>query len=106
MSEKKAPVASQGVLQDVINSIFEPGVNRGVLLVMNCAFAGLFLILFYLIYATSFNIHVCALTLIAGGLFASVQWFIIESAASKAKTPTQGSAKPQTRPASSRKKKL
>ncbi|KAJ1900451.1 hypothetical protein LPJ66_001469 [Kickxella alabastrina] len=83
-----APQKSTGILQDVVNSIFEPGVNRGVLVVMNCAFAGLFLILFYLVIATRFNIHVCALTVIAGLLFASIQWFIKELSASRANSPT------------------
>ncbi|KAJ2854455.1 hypothetical protein J3B02_002667 [Coemansia erecta] len=82
---------SSGIFQDVINSIFEPGVNRGVIFVMNAAFAGLFLILFYLLFATSFNIHVCALTLIAAGLFASIQWFIRELAVSKSKSKSKNS---------------
>ncbi|KAI8320825.1 hypothetical protein GQ54DRAFT_243894, partial [Martensiomyces pterosporus] len=73
-----------GVFQDVIDSIFEPGVNHGVLVVMNCAFLGLFVILVYLLFATSFNIHVCALTTIAALLFASIQWFIKEVSASRA----------------------
>ncbi|KAJ2236882.1 hypothetical protein IWW45_001432 [Coemansia sp. RSA 485] len=78
--------SSSGIFQDVVNSIFEPGVNRGVLVVMNAAFAGLFLILFYLLFATRFNIHVCALTLIATGLFVSIQWFVRELAVSKNKS--------------------
>ncbi|KAJ2332109.1 hypothetical protein GGI00_002941 [Coemansia sp. RSA 2681] len=89
-----------GILGDIVSSIFEPGVNRGVLVVMNSAFAGLFLILTYLLFATHFNIHVCALTLIAACLFASIQWFIQEATASKNKataTPTPpGNQQPST----------
>ncbi|KAJ2158455.1 hypothetical protein GGF46_003772 [Coemansia sp. RSA 552] len=90
-----APAHSTGVFQDVINSIFEPGVNHGVMLVMNCAFLGLFGILVYLIFATHFNVHVCALSVIAVLLFASIQWFVREVALSKqqqqqqAKTPSK-----------------
>ncbi|KAJ2900835.1 hypothetical protein GGI21_002185 [Coemansia aciculifera] len=85
-SPQQSSVKSSGILGDIVNSIFEPGVNRGVLIVMNGAFAGLFLILTYLLFATHFNIHVCALTLIAAGLFASIQWFIQEATAAKNKT--------------------
>ncbi|KAJ2490946.1 hypothetical protein IWW37_002725 [Coemansia sp. RSA 2050] len=82
-SPQKASAKSSGILGDIVSSIFEPGVNRGVLVVMNSAFAGLFLILAYLLFATHFNLHVCALTLIAMGLFISIQWFIKEATAFK-----------------------
>ncbi|KAJ2685076.1 hypothetical protein IWW39_004518 [Coemansia spiralis] len=82
-SPQKASAKSSGILGDIVNSIFEPGVNRGVLVVMNSAFAGLFLILAYLLFATHFNLHVCVLTLIAMGLFISIQWFIKEATAFK-----------------------
>lgn len=74
-----------GILQDIVNSIFEPGVNRGVLLIMNASFLGLFLILLYLLYATSFNIHVCLLFLLSLLLFISIQWFIKQTASLKLK---------------------
>ncbi|ORX69717.1 hypothetical protein DL89DRAFT_293329 [Linderina pennispora] len=102
MGSSESARKSSGVFQDVINSIFEPGVNHGVLVVMNCAFIGLFLILFYLLVATGFNLHVCALTAIAVLLFASIQWFIRELASSKVlakKSPAS------SRPSSSHKKK-
>ncbi|KAJ2795313.1 hypothetical protein H4R20_005925, partial [Coemansia guatemalensis] len=79
---------SAGVFQDVINSIFQPGVNHGVMVVMNCAFLCLFIILGYLLFATRLNIHVCALTVIAGLLFASIQWFVKEMAASQRNNPS------------------
>ncbi|KAJ1956010.1 hypothetical protein GGI12_005424 [Dipsacomyces acuminosporus] len=100
----------KSIFQDVIDSIFEPGVNHGVLVVMNCAFFGLFVILLYLLFATRFNIHVCALTVIATLLFASIQWFIKEVAASKAAGAQASSSelKPKPKPSttSSKKKKL
>ncbi|KAI9477543.1 ER protein Pkr1-domain-containing protein [Coemansia mojavensis] len=91
-----------GVFRDVINSIFEPGVNRGVMVVMNCAFMGLFAILVYLMFATRFNLHVCALSAIAILLFASIQWFVKEISAIKA-TQAAPSKRSQAKP---KKKKL
>ncbi|KAJ2096191.1 hypothetical protein GGI16_004944 [Coemansia sp. S142-1] len=88
-SPQDASAKSSGILGDIVSSIFEPGVNRGVLIVMNSAFAGLFLILSYLLFATNFNLHVCALTLIAVCLFASIQWFIQEATAYKNKAATE-----------------
>ncbi|KAJ2370091.1 hypothetical protein H4S02_002068 [Coemansia sp. RSA 2611] len=99
-----APAESAGVFRDVINSIFEPGVNRGVLVVMNCAFLGLFAILVYLLFATRFNLHVCALTVIAVLLFASIQWFIVEVAASRSRQSSSES--PSKRTPKLKKKKL
>ncbi|KAJ2000347.1 hypothetical protein GGI04_002018 [Coemansia thaxteri] len=85
------PAKSSGIIRDIASSIFEPGVNRGVLVVMNSAFAGLFVILAYLLFATGFNIHVCALALIALSLFASIQWFVKEATASKINAASVGS---------------
>ncbi|KAJ1728125.1 hypothetical protein LPJ61_004200, partial [Coemansia biformis] len=73
-----------------------PGVNHGVLVVMNGAFVGLFAILGYLLFATRLNPHVCALTAIAVLLFASIQWFVREIAATQ---------RPQPQPLSPRQKK-
>ncbi|KAJ1940879.1 hypothetical protein FBU59_003676 [Linderina macrospora] len=107
MGSSESTKQSKGVFQDVIDSIFEPGVNHGVLVVMNCAFAGLFLILLYLLVATGFNLHVCALTLIAILLFGSIQWFIRELANSKVLTKNSSAKKSpaNSRPSSSHKKK-
>ncbi|KAJ2714055.1 hypothetical protein H4R19_001931 [Coemansia spiralis] len=80
------------VFRDVVDSIFEPGVNRGVLVVMNGAFVGLFAILGYLLFATRLNLHVCLLTAIAVLLFASIQWFIREAAATQKPPPAPAAA--------------
>ncbi|PIA16868.1 hypothetical protein COEREDRAFT_80923 [Coemansia reversa NRRL 1564] len=98
------PTESAGVFQDVINSIFQPGVNHGVMVVMNCAFLCLFVILGYLLFATRLNIHVCALTIIAGLLFASIQWFVMEMAASQRnKSPSSPSSPTPSRASTSNK---
>ncbi|KAJ2769222.1 hypothetical protein IWQ56_002635 [Coemansia nantahalensis] len=104
MSAAPAPTKRAGVFRDVIDSIFEPGVNRGVLVVMNGAFAGLFAILGYLLFATRLNIHVCALTVIAALLFAAIQWFIREVAAVQKPPAAAGAAAAQ--PPRQKKKKL
>ncbi|KAJ1674300.1 hypothetical protein EV182_003559 [Spiromyces aspiralis] len=68
-----------GILNDIYQSIFQPGeVNQGVIKVMNAAFIGLFVVLAFLMYATGGNWHVVFLSIIAVGLFASIQWFIAE----------------------------
>ncbi|KAJ2060806.1 hypothetical protein GGI17_003516 [Coemansia sp. S146] len=112
-SPQDANAKSSGILGDIVSSIFEPGVNRGVLVVMNSAFAGLFLILAYLLFATNFNLHVCALTLIAVCLFASIQWFIQEATAYKNKAtatpsgdPSQSTASGKPTASKNKKKKL
>ncbi|KAJ2136571.1 hypothetical protein IW136_003852 [Coemansia sp. RSA 678] len=99
-----APAKSAGVFQDIINSIFEPGVNHGVMLVMNCAFFGLFVILLYLMVATNFNLHVCALTAIAALLFGSIQWFIMEASAAQQRQTASSASSPMLTPKNKKKK--
>ncbi|KAI8053470.1 ER protein Pkr1-domain-containing protein [Syncephalis plumigaleata] len=66
------------------SSIFTPGANSQLLLAMNVSFIALFLSLLFLLFATGGNGHVLALLLIAGGLFASIQWFVHELAVVRA----------------------
>ncbi|KAJ1922287.1 N(alpha)-acetyltransferase 20, NatB catalytic subunit [Mycoemilia scoparia] len=78
-TSEKSTASGSGILNDVYQSIFQPGeVNDGVLKVMNGAFIGLFVILSLLVYGTGGSWHVIALLFIAVGLFVSVQWFISE----------------------------
>ncbi|KAJ2856748.1 hypothetical protein GGI22_003716 [Coemansia erecta] len=108
MAEKDRQVAkSNGIFRDVVDSIFEPGVNRSVIVVMNCSFFALFFILVYLLIATNFNLHVCALTVLSALLFASINWFIKEATAtaSKAANTSDAGSSSKTKPRSASKKK-
>ncbi|KAK3834704.1 MAG: hypothetical protein JOS17DRAFT_682181 [Linnemannia elongata] len=57
-----------------ISSIFEKGVNPGLVKMLNVVFVALFLSLGFLIFASGGNGHVIALTGIAVALFVLVQW--------------------------------
>lgn len=65
----------QGFVESVVMSIFEPGVNSNVVIVMNVALVLLLCVLGVLAVMTR-NIHVYALILIALGLFFSIQWYL------------------------------
>ncbi|KNC98357.1 uncharacterized protein SPPG_06065 [Spizellomyces punctatus DAOM BR117] len=77
---EQQPAHDVGILEEIWNSIFTPGVNSRVQGVMNLSFAGLFLSLTALAVATGGNMHVLALMAIAICLFLSVQWFLRELA--------------------------
>ena len=64
-----------GVLQDVVNSIFEPGVNRGLLLVLHTACGALLVTLIAIAFYTQGNGHVLALLAIATALWISITWY-------------------------------
>lgn len=63
-------------MESVIMSIFEPGVNSQVIVVINVALVALIGVLIALAFITAGNIHVIALALIAAGLLASIQWYL------------------------------
>ncbi|KAG0086648.1 hypothetical protein BGZ93_000004 [Podila epicladia] len=69
---------STGMVAGTVNSIFEKGVNPGLIKMMNLVFVALFLSLGFLIFVSGGNLHVIALTGIAVALFVSVQWFLRE----------------------------
>lgn len=58
-------------------SIFTPGTTPTLLLATNISFAALQITLCVLLYVTS-SIHFVFLNLIAGGLWAGVNWFVKE----------------------------
>ncbi|GAA5995141.1 Pkr1p [Rhodotorula paludigena] len=67
-------------LKDVVNSIFTPGTNSGLLRAMNASFYALFATLFGLVVLTRANVHVCALLALSIALFASIKWFLAQIA--------------------------
>eukprot|EP01137_Pigoraptor_chileana_P022273 Opistho-2@87038 len=66
----------EGVLGDVVNSVFTAGVNPGVVSFLNYTFAGLFLSLAFLLFWWGVNFHILFMIFCSVGLFASVQWFL------------------------------
>jgi hypothetical protein len=57
-------------------SAFQPGVNRGLIVVLHASFILLLAVLMFLNLLTSFaNIHVWALIGLSTGLYASVIWY-------------------------------
>ncbi|KAF9333233.1 hypothetical protein BG006_003870 [Podila minutissima] len=69
---------SAGMVGGTLNSIFEKGVNPGLIKMLNLVFVALFLSLGFLIFASGGNLHVIALTGIAVALFVTIQWFLRE----------------------------
>ncbi|KAJ3140819.1 hypothetical protein HK100_008990 [Physocladia obscura] len=67
------------LLEEVWLSVFTPGINSKVILVMDICFYSLFLCLFGLLIVTGGNFHVVFLLIISFCLFASVKWFVAES---------------------------
>ncbi|KAI8600249.1 hypothetical protein EDD21DRAFT_306813 [Dissophora ornata] len=58
----------------VFSSIFEKGVNPGLIKTLNAVFVALFLSLGFLVFISGGNGHAIALTGVAVALFIAVQW--------------------------------
>ena len=74
-----APTASgsqsgRGFVQDIILNIFEPGVNRSVLIFLNLAFGLLLLTLVGLTLLVGLDLHILLLTVLAVGLMIGFNW--------------------------------
>ncbi|KAM0756028.1 hypothetical protein T439DRAFT_351757 [Meredithblackwellia eburnea MCA 4105] len=69
---------NNGILQDVLESIWTPGTNTGLIKAMNYSFYSLFIVLFGMVFLTNFNLHVCALLTLSVGLFFSLKWFLVQ----------------------------
>jgi uncharacterized membrane protein len=64
------------IVEDFWMSVFEPGVNRGLLVVMHAAFIGLVLTLVFLLVLTNFaNPHLWVLLVSSIGLYLSMLWY-------------------------------
>jgi energy-converting hydrogenase Eha subunit E len=66
------------VASDVVDSIFTPGVNDGVIYAMNVSFYLLFVSLVFLLVLSEFNVYVLFLTLTSVALFATIQLFMAQ----------------------------
>jgi hypothetical protein len=76
MSEDKTPTPrKRGILEDLVMSLWEPGVNRGLLILLHGAFIALLCSLLWMLWLTGGNnTHVWILTVIAVSLYATIVW--------------------------------
>jgi len=72
-----ARLTMSSTLRDIVNSIFEPGTNQGLLRAMNASFYALFATLAALLVATRGNVHVVALLTLSVALWASIKWCVL-----------------------------
>ncbi|TKY84531.1 hypothetical protein EX895_006433 [Sporisorium graminicola] len=75
-----APSEPSSFWEGLFQSVFTPEYNTVPQRIMNFSFYGLFLVLFVLVFLTSYNPHVIALLTLAVGLWMSVNWFMKELA--------------------------
>lgn len=76
---------------DLMNSIFTPGPTSSLVLATNVSFACLQVTLFALLVAT-YSIHFFILSIICGGLWAAINWFVKELAIHEAQQKEKGEA--------------
>ena len=66
--------ATPSFWEALLHSVFTPEYNTVPQRIMNFSFYGLFVVLFVLVFLTSYNPHVIALLTLAVGLWMSVNW--------------------------------
>jgi hypothetical protein len=67
---------SRSMLADIVDSIFTPGTNSGLIRAMDMSFYALFAVLVVMVVLTRGNGHICALFALSVGLFASIKWCV------------------------------
>ncbi|KNC83827.1 hypothetical protein SARC_03934 [Sphaeroforma arctica JP610] len=70
------PGEDNGMIGDVVNSIFQPGVNKGLHQFTNYAFIGLLVVLLALGIFYEFNIHVMFMLVLSTGLLIAINWYV------------------------------
>jgi hypothetical protein len=70
------PPTERGVLSDVVNSVFEPGTNAGLIKAMSWSFYALFATLLGMVWLTGGNWHVVSLLGLSIALFLSIKWCV------------------------------
>ncbi|KAJ1912522.1 hypothetical protein IWQ60_003162 [Tieghemiomyces parasiticus] len=71
-----APAGTPSIAQDVMDSVFQPGVNRGLFIVMNISFIALLATLTFLAIVTQGNIHALILFTTTLALYGCTLWFV------------------------------
>ncbi len=81
---------NRGIFWDVVCSIFEPGVNSGVMLVIHVIFSSLLLVQLVFIFAIDlFSIHLWTLFLLSAALYPSLIIFVNEVERSRKELSTK-----------------
>ena len=65
------------MLGDVVTSIYEPGVNTGLLQFVTILFIVLVIVLVAIMVFVDFNIHLVILTFLAVGVGSALQWYAV-----------------------------
>lgn len=73
---QSAPKGRPGIFSDLVNSIFTPGTNSGLVAAMNYSFFALFATLFGMLVLTRGNGHVLAMLGLSVALWASIRWCV------------------------------
>eukprot|EP00047_Mylnosiga_fluctuans_P001749 m.221747 g.221747 ORF g.221747 m.221747 type:complete len:120 (+) comp10645_c0_seq1:99-458(+) len=94
------PAAAEppSMLEDIIKSIYTPGVNSGLLSFLLLVFVALFVVLGSMAILMEFNIHVLVMLLLATGLAVSLVWFLKELQAVN-RSEAAAEASPDQKPA-------
>ena len=71
-----APQSGRGVVQDIVLNIFEPGVNRSVLIFLNLTFLLLILTLIGITVLVGLDLHILFLMVLAVGLMVGFNWYV------------------------------
>eukprot|EP01134_Creolimax_fragrantissima_P008493 CFRG8493T1 len=72
------PGEDNGMVADLVNAIFQPGVNAGLHRFTNYAFIGLLVVLIGVSVFLEFNIHLLFMLVLSGSLLIGINWFIEE----------------------------
>ena len=75
-------VARGSMLQAVVDSIFEGGVNNQLLAAVNIVFVSLVLVTLTMFLLVGFNVHLLVMLLLSSGLLLSVNWYVFVSSPS------------------------
>lgn len=68
------PSSDRGFVTDIVLNVFEPGVNRSVLIFLNLTFACLLLTLVGLTLLVGLDLHIIFLIILAVALWAGFNW--------------------------------
>lgn len=71
-----APQSGRGFVQDIVLNIFEPGVNRSVLIFLNLTFLLLILTLIGITVLVGLDLHILFLMVLAVGLMVGFNWYV------------------------------
>ncbi|PVV00350.1 hypothetical protein BB560_005275 [Smittium megazygosporum] len=70
----QAPLKS--LINDLVSSVFQEGVNKGVMNFVNLIFAMLFFLILIIMYIIEPNIHLTILLVIVSGVFFGLQYIV------------------------------